>query len=166
MYLNCTNYAFRFVALTIMNAVRFLQRSPSNFMSLRSFNSSRSNYKALKNWERPSIDEMTIPKDPWKRVFDKNQKKYNAQLMVGVGVFSATATVIVNSVYWNTTPDFLKSVNPVTKLPTAVSSSSDEDDDGDREEAAAAGAEDEAPLVEEESECSSVIDVWLVVLMA
>jgi len=100
-----------------MNAVRLLGRAANNFITARSFHSSRSNFKALKNWKRPSIDELTVPRDPWQRVFDKNQKRYNTQLMLGVGVLTGTVFVFANSVHFNTTPEFLKSVNPETRMP-------------------------------------------------
>ena len=64
-----------------------------------------------------SVDELTVPRDPWQRVFDKNQKRYNAQLMAGVGVLTGTVFVFANSVYFNTTPTFLKSVNIETRMP-------------------------------------------------
>ena len=58
-----------------------------------------------------------MPRDPWQRVFDKNQKRYNTQLMLGVGVLTGTVFVFANSVHFNTTPEFLKSVNPETRMP-------------------------------------------------
>ena len=64
-----------------------------------------------------SIDELTVPRDPWQRVFDKNQKRYNTQLMLGVGLFTGTVFVFANSVHFNTTPAFLKSVNIDTRMP-------------------------------------------------
>ena len=64
-----------------------------------------------------SIDELTVPRDPWQRVFDKNQKRYNTQLLLGVGVLTGTVFVFANSVHFNTTPAFLKSVNIETRMP-------------------------------------------------
>ena len=109
-----------------MITLRFLKRFPSSFVSLRTFNTSRANTRAIKNWERPSIDEMMVPKDPWQRVFDKNQKRYNAHLLAGLAVFSGTALVLSANVFFNTTPDFLKSVKYSTKTP-----GKDEDQSGD-----------------------------------
>ena len=100
-----------------MNTLKFLGRCQNNFVSLRNFGTSKSNLKALKNWTRPSIDELTVPRDPWQRVFDRNQKRFNAQLLVGVGLFTGTVAITVNTVTWNTAPDYLKSVNFVTTLP-------------------------------------------------
>ena len=64
-----------------------------------------------------SIDELTVPRDPWKRIFDRNQKRYNAQLMAGVGLFAGTILVAANTMDFNMTPTFLRCVNPETKLP-------------------------------------------------
>ena len=64
-----------------------------------------------------SVDELTVPRDPWQRVFDKNQKRYNTQLMLGVGLFTGTVFVFANSVDFNMTPAFLKSVNIDTRMP-------------------------------------------------
>ena len=64
-----------------------------------------------------SVDELTVPRDPWQRVFEKNQKRYNTQLMAGIGLFTGTVFVFGNTVHFNTTPAFLKSVNPETRLP-------------------------------------------------
>ena len=64
-----------------------------------------------------SIDELTVPRDPWQRVFDKNQKRYNNHLMMGVGLFTGTVFVFTNTVYFNQTPAFLKSVNIETRMP-------------------------------------------------
>lgn len=107
-----------------MNSLRLLKQSSTNYLlSSRNFNTSRSHLKALKNWERPSIAEMTIPKDPWLRVFEKNQKRYNAQLALGLGIFSGTLLVTYNSVKWNTTPyHIFKSMDYVTKTPDSVPS--------------------------------------------
>ena len=64
-----------------------------------------------------SIDEMTVPREPWKRIFERNQKRYNTQLMVGVGVFAGTIFVAANTVDLNPTPVFLKTVNIETRMP-------------------------------------------------
>merc|ERR1712106_358361 len=76
--------------------------------------------KALENWKRPSIDEMTVPKESHAHVFTKNQKKYNMQLLAGVGLFGFTTLVAVNTVHANGTPAYLKDSAFVTKLPEAV----------------------------------------------
>ena len=100
-----------------MNSLRFLKRPLNNLMSLRTINTSRAKNKAVKNWERPSIDEMMVPKDPWQRVFDKNQKRYNAHLLAGLAIFSGTTLVLSANVFFNSTPDYLKSVKYSTKTP-------------------------------------------------
>ena len=38
-------------------------------------------HKALKNWSRPSISEIGVPSEPWQHVHNKNQKKFNLQLL-------------------------------------------------------------------------------------
>ena len=101
-----------------MNAIRFLKRPLANFMSIRTLNTSRANTKAVKNWSRPSIDEMTVPRDPWQRVFDKNQKRYNAHLLAGLAIFSGTTLVLSANVFFNATPDYLKDVKYSTKTPS------------------------------------------------
>ena len=58
-----------------------------------------------------------MPREPWKRVFDKNQKRYNTQLMVGIGLFTGTLVVAGNTVFMNPTPVFLKTVNIETRMP-------------------------------------------------
>ena len=94
--------------------------------------------KALKNWSRPSISELTIPTQPWSVVFAKNQKRYNLQLLgeissifylilkkhqynnisVGIGASTLSAVVFFSTVDLNPTPAFLKEVNPGTVTPT------------------------------------------------
>ena len=64
-----------------------------------------------------SIDELTVPRDPWKRVFERNQKRYNTQLMFGVGLFTGTVIIAANTMDFNMTPVFLKSIIVDTKLP-------------------------------------------------
>ena len=110
-----------------MNALRFLKRPLNNFMSIRNMHTSRANPKAVKNWERPSIDEMMVPRDPWQRVFDKNQKRYNAHLLAGLAIFSGTTLVLSANVFFNATPDYLKDVKYSTKTPS-------KDEDKDEEE--------------------------------
>merc|ERR1740128_482207 len=41
----------------------------------RSIHLSNPRRKALTNWKRPSIEEMTVPRDSWHQVNQKNQKK-------------------------------------------------------------------------------------------
>ena len=136
-----------------MNALRFLKRPISNLMSHRTINTSRANTKAVKNWERPSIEEMTVPKDPWQRVFDKNQKRYNAHLLAGLAIFSGTALVLNANVFFNATPDYLKSVKYSTKTP---SKNEDEvEDEGGSAPLVKDEVEDEvgsAPLTKDEVE--------------
>merc|ERR1712106_1288043 len=83
--------------------------------------------KALENWKRPSIDEMTVPAESHAHVFTKNQKKYNLQLLAGVGLFGFTTLVAVNTVNANGTPAYLKDSAFVTKLPEAVTTEEEAD---------------------------------------
>merc|ERR1711935_1285033 len=74
--------------------------------------------KALEDWKRPSIDELGTPSESWKKVFDKNQKRYNTHLLVGTGFLGATILVLSNAVFMNPEPKFLKDITYVTKTPT------------------------------------------------
>ena len=49
--------------------------------------------KALQNYKRPSMDEFGVPTEPWKRVFERNQRKYNMHLLTGTK-FAQTVTKI------------------------------------------------------------------------
>jgi len=60
--------------------------------------------KALQNWKRPSIDELAVPAEPWSRVHDRNQKKFNVQLLAGMALFAVTAMAAINTVATNSTP--------------------------------------------------------------
>jgi hypothetical protein len=35
----------------------------------------------LENWTRPSIDELGVPREPWQWVHERNQKKFNLQVL-------------------------------------------------------------------------------------
>jgi len=65
--------------------------------------------KALQGWRRPSIGELGVPSEPWARVHERNQRKFTLQLLTGLGVFSATLIVVINTVVpnMNTTPHHL-----------------------------------------------------------
>merc|ERR1740128_1166614 len=51
----------------------------------RSIHLSNPRRKALTNWKRPSIEEMTVPRDSWHQV---NQKNFNTQLAAGFASLS------------------------------------------------------------------------------
>merc|ERR1740128_1206707 len=53
----------------------------------RSIHLSNPRRKALTNWKRPSIEEMTVPRDSWHQVNQKNQK-FNTQLAAGFASLS------------------------------------------------------------------------------
>ena len=50
------------------------------FLSARQVTRVSTRGKALQGWVRPSIDEMGVPTEPWKRVHEKNNRKYNLQV--------------------------------------------------------------------------------------
>lgn len=103
-----------------MNVTRLLGLKTHAVNTIRNFTKSTPTPKALKNWSRPSIDELTVPRDPWKHVFDRNQKKYNLHLLVGAGVFSGSVFFISNYVTWNTTPVYLKNIKYETVTPETI----------------------------------------------
>merc|ERR1711935_768747 len=84
----------------------------------RTFKNSCKKEKALENWKRPSIDELGTPIESWKKVFDKNQKRFNTYLLVGAASLGATVLVLSNTVFMNPEPKFLKEIKYVTKTPT------------------------------------------------
>jgi len=63
--------------------------------------------KALANWARPSIDELGVPTEPWKQVYDKNQTKYMVHLLVGVAFTGVSLFVFNQKVFMNPTPTHL-----------------------------------------------------------
>merc|ERR1712165_613523 len=76
--------------------------------------------KALQNWSRPSIAELTVPKESWQHVYNRNQKKYNIQLLAGLGTIATTLAALVINVYWNTTPSYLKDIKYSTVTPKTL----------------------------------------------
>merc|ERR1712192_143908 len=65
-----------------------------------------------------------------------NQKKFNIHLLIGVTVFPVSVVTLYNTLFWNSTPTFLRDTGIVTKY-GAVEAAADTE-----EEAAAAEAED------------------------
>jgi len=63
--------------------------------------------KALANWARPSIDEMGVPTEPWKQVYDKNQSKYMLQLGAGLVAITASIFAFSQQVFMNPAPKHL-----------------------------------------------------------
>jgi len=101
-------------------SLQLLQGKSSTFGTFtRQFHLSRPDQKALKNWKRPSIDDILVPKEPWSRVHQRNQKKFNIHLLSGVTVFGGTVLVIANLVNFNPTPTFVQNTGFVSKLPPA-----------------------------------------------
>jgi len=95
----------------------------------RQLATSRSNCKALKNWKRPSIGELGVPREPWQRVHDRNQRKFNTHLATGLVAIGFTGIVLVNTVFFNSTPEFLRSTGFKTLMPGVVESSAAEEED-------------------------------------
>jgi len=93
------------------------------------------------------MNEYTVPKEPWKHVHNRNQKRYNAQLVVGASLFGFTFFVVGISTNLNPTPDY-KKVHFSSILPI-IDHSVDKDSDG---EAISATPESEAILEEEDSQ--------------
>jgi len=63
--------------------------------------------KALANWARPSIDELGVPTEPWKQVYDKNQSKFLVHLLVGTASLGVSLFAFSQSVFMNPTPKHL-----------------------------------------------------------
>ena len=82
---------------------------------MRTFSMTAGRRKALQNWKRPSIDDLTVPTEPWARVHARNQKKFNMHLLVGATVFPISAITLYNTLVWNTTPTFLRDTGYITK---------------------------------------------------
>jgi len=85
-------------------------------------NTSGGRHKAVKNWTRPSIAEMGVPKEPWQQVHSRNQKKYNMHLVAGVGALAVSLFAVNIQVNFNPTPKYLKDVKFSTKTPKEVPS--------------------------------------------
>merc|ERR1712226_166449 len=70
----------------------------------------------------------------------RNQKKYTTHLLVGCTVFPVSAITLYNTLFWNSTPTFLKDTGIVTKY-GAVEAAADTE-----EEAEAVAAEESAAV--------------------
>jgi len=114
----------------------------------RQLATSRSNCKALKNWKRPSIGELGVPREPWQRVHERNQKKFNTHLATGILAISFTGLVLANTVFFNSTPEFLKLTGFKTILPDSVESSSAAEEE--EEEEGGGGGEEVTEVLEAE----------------
>eukprot|EP00092_Neocalanus_flemingeri_P034205 GFUD01037201.1.p1 GENE.GFUD01037201.1~~GFUD01037201.1.p1 ORF type:complete len:821 (+),score=315.46 GFUD01037201.1:82-2544(+) len=103
--------------LRLRIASRIAAGHSHNISAAKNLHTSQSNFKAIQNWKRPSIDEIFVPKEPWARVHQKNQKRYNVQLVAGLALFGGTMLVASNTIFTNSTPDFVQKTGFVTKLP-------------------------------------------------
>jgi len=86
-------------------------------MSRKPFSSTSVRRKALENWKRPSIEELGVPSQAWETVNATSQKRFNTQLLAGVGFFGFTVLVAYNTVESNGTPAFVNTTGFNTKLP-------------------------------------------------
>jgi len=102
--------------------IKLRSRSTVWVTSKRLISTSGGRHKAVKNWTRPSIAEMGIPKEPWQQVHNKNQKKYNMQLVAGAGAITVSLFALNVQVNFNPTPKYLKDVKFSTKTPKEVTS--------------------------------------------
>jgi len=59
---------------------------------------------ALKDWKRPSLEELTVPREAWSKVHSRNQRKFNLQLAVGVVLGGYTAFTLFHNLIFNGTP--------------------------------------------------------------
>jgi len=103
--------------MSVFNCSRVLLGSSVWRDSRRLISSSAVRRKALENWTRPNIGEIGTPTESWAAVYAKNQKKFNIQLLAGVGLFGLTFVTAYNTVFANSTPDFVHKTGFVTTLP-------------------------------------------------
>merc|ERR1739838_1207975 len=103
--------------MSVFNCSRVLLGSSVWRDSRRLISSSAVRRKALENWTRPNIGEIGTPTESWTAVYAKNQKKFNIQLLAGVGLFGLTFVTAYNTVFANSTPDFVHKTGFVTTLP-------------------------------------------------
>merc|ERR1740128_59005 len=82
----------------------------------RSIHLSNPRRKALTNWKRPSIEEMTVPRDSWHQVNQKNQKKFNTQLAAGFASLSLAFGAFLSQVEMNPAPEYKKLTNYATRI--------------------------------------------------
>merc|ERR1712165_579522 len=108
--------------------------------------------KALQNWSRPSIAELTVPKESWQHVHNRNQKKYNIQLLAGLGTIATTLAALVINVYWNTTPSYLKDIKYSTVTPKTLNLGAESKQAPGVIEEVIEAAEEAAEVVEEVEE--------------
>jgi len=81
--------------MSLLRSCKFLASTSSFLSSTRNFSKSSFRQKALQNWKRPSIDELGVPKDAWRHVYDRNQSKFNTQLLIGTVVFGVSFSAYV-----------------------------------------------------------------------
>jgi len=117
------------IMLTLLTT-KLRNRSAVWATSKRLISTSGGRHKAVKNWTRPSIAEMGVPKEPWQQVHSRNQKKYNMHLVAGAGAIAVSLFALNVQVNFNPTPKYLKDVKFSTKTPkelTSLSAQQEED---------------------------------------
>jgi len=72
-------------------------------------------YLALKDWKRPTIDELEEPRESWSEVYKRNQRKFTVQLIIGVTMFGLTLSTIYRNITLNGTPEFVHKTGFHTK---------------------------------------------------
>eukprot|EP00092_Neocalanus_flemingeri_P010892 GFUD01011731.1.p1 GENE.GFUD01011731.1~~GFUD01011731.1.p1 ORF type:complete len:270 (+),score=90.62 GFUD01011731.1:63-812(+) len=103
--------------MSVFNCSRVLLGSAGWRDSRRLLSSTSVRRKAIENWKRPSIGEIGVPTEVWQAVHSKNQKRFNIQLVAGVGLFGVTILTAYKTIFTNSTPEFLHKTGFVTILP-------------------------------------------------
>ena len=78
---------------------------------------------ALRDWKRPSVEELTVPREAWSKVDRRNQRKFNLQLAIGVIFGGYTAFTLFHNVLFNGTPSPLDKRRHTKELPEKIRSS-------------------------------------------
>lgn len=111
------------------------------FKQQRTFTQTPVRSKALQNYKRPSMNEIGVPREPWQRVYDRNQKKFNIQLLTGIIACGGSILVFCNTINFNMTPDY-KSITSFSTITPKLDNSKEVS--ADIVVAALASAEDES----------------------
>ena len=77
----------------------------------------------MRDWKRPSVEELTVPREAWSKVHRRNQRKFNLQLAVGVVLGGYTAFTLFHNVLFNGTPSPLDKRRHRQELPEEIRSS-------------------------------------------
>merc|ERR1712013_96561 len=79
---------------------------------------------ALRDWKRPSVEELTVPRESWAKVHARNQRKFNLQLLVGLALGGYTAFTLFHNVLFTGDPSplYKKKAKSSMRLPDNVRS--------------------------------------------